>query len=83
MERRGARFNKDMQDVGFRPHGYCGPSLLSSSCDNDCFAWKIGFAVGIGVLVALLTISAYECHQVRRDAEPVLQALKAGSRLVS
>ena len=83
MERQGARFDKDMQDVEFRPHSHCGLSLLSSSRDNDRFAWKLGFAVGISVLAALLIFGAYERHQARRDAKPVLRALKAGNRLAS
>ena len=76
MERQEPRFDKDMQYVEFRPRTYRGPSLPSPSRDNDGFAWKIGVAVGIGVLAALLIFSAYERYQARRDAEQVLQVLK-------
>src|SRR5690606_29934104 len=76
MERQEPRFDKDMQDVEFRPRTYRGPSLPSPSRDNDAFAWKIGVAVGIGVLAALLIFNAYERYQARRDAEQALQVLK-------
>lgn len=76
MERQEPRFDKDMQDVEFRPRPYRGPSLPSPSRDNGGLAWKIGVAVGIGVLAALLIFSAYERYQARRDAEQVLQVLK-------
>lgn len=75
MERQEPRFDKGMHDVEFRPRFYRGPSPTLSN-DNDGFAWKIGVAVGIGVLAALLTFNAYERYQVRRDAEQVLQVLK-------
>jgi hypothetical protein len=76
MERQEPRFDKDMQDVEFRPRAYRGPSLPASVRDNDGFAWKIGVAVGIGVLAALLIFNAYERYQARRDAEQVLHVLK-------
>ena len=76
MERQEPRFDKGMQDMEFRPRAYRGPSLPSPSSDNDGFAWKIGVAVGSGVLAALLMFNAYERYQARRDAEQVLQALK-------
>lgn len=76
MERQEPKFEKDMQDVEFRPRAYRGPSLPPPSRDNDGFAWKIGITVGIGVLAALLIFNAYERYQARRDAEQVLQALK-------
>lgn len=76
MERQEPRFDKDMQDVEFRPRAYRGPSLSAPSRDNDGFAWKLGVAVGIGVLAALLIFSAYERYQARRDAEQALQVLK-------
>jgi type II secretory pathway pseudopilin PulG len=76
MERQEPRFDKDMQDVEFRPRSYRGPALSSHARDSDSFAWKIGVAVGIGVLAALLIFNAYERYQARRDAEQVLQALK-------
>ncbi len=53
MERQEPRFDKDMQDVEFRPRFYRGPSIQFPSRDNDGFAWKIGVAVGIGVLAAI------------------------------
>lgn len=76
MERQEPRLDKDMQGVEFRPRSYRGPSLPSPVRSNDGFAWKIGVAVGIGVLAALLIFNAYERYQARRDAEQVLQALK-------
>ncbi|WP_334177259.1 hypothetical protein [Pseudoxanthomonas sp.] len=76
MERQEPRFDKDMQDVEFRPRTYRGPSLPPPARENDGFARKIGVAVGIGVLAALLIFNAYERYQARRDAEQVLQALK-------
>ena len=76
MERQEPKFDKDMQDVQFRPRSYRGPSLPSPSHDSDGFAWKIGVAVGIGVLAALLIFNAYERYQAHRDAEQVLQVLR-------
>jgi hypothetical protein len=76
VERQEPRFEKDMQDVEFRPRSYRGPSFPSPSRGNDGFAWKIGVAVGIGVLAALLIFNAYERYQARRNAEQVLQVLK-------
>ncbi|MCH6485028.1 hypothetical protein MMG85_15860 [Pseudoxanthomonas sp. LH2527] len=76
MERQEPKFDKDTQDVELRPLNYRGPSLPPHSRDNDGFAWKIGVAVGIGVLAALLIFNAYERYQARRDAEQVLQVLK-------
>ncbi|HEV7269399.1 hypothetical protein [Pseudoxanthomonas sp.] len=76
MERQEPKFDKDMKDVEFRPRTYRGPSLPTPSRDNDGLSWKIGVAVGIGVLAALLIFNAYERYQARRDAEQVLQVLK-------
>lgn len=64
MERQEPRFDKGMQDVEFRTRSYRGPSLPSAARNNDGFAWKIGVAVGIGVLAALLILNGYEPYQV-------------------
>lgn len=76
MERQEPRFDKDMKDVEFRPRTYRGPSLPSASHRNEGFAWKIGVAVGIGVLAALLIFNAYERHQARRDAEAAVRLIQ-------
>lgn len=76
MERQEPRFDKDMKDVEFRPRTYRGPSLSSASHRNEGFAWKIGVAVGVGVLAALLIFNAYERHQARRDAEEALRLIQ-------
>ena len=76
MERQEPRFDKDIKDVEFRPRTYRGPSLPSASHRNEGFAWKIGVAVGIGVLAALLIFNAYERHQARRDAEEAVRLIQ-------
>lgn len=76
MERQEPRFDKDMKDVEFRPRSYRGPSLPSASHRNEGFAWKIGVAVGVGVLAALLIFNAYERHQARRDVEEALRLIQ-------
>ncbi|MEI2795533.1 hypothetical protein V8246_07630 [Pseudoxanthomonas sp. F11] len=76
MERQEPRFDKDMKDVEFRPRSYRGPSLPSTSHRDEGFAWKIGVAVGVGVLAALLIFNAYERHQARRDAEEAMRMLE-------
>lgn len=76
MERQEPRFDKDMKDVEFRPRSYRGPSLTTASHGNEGFAWKIGVAVGVGVLAALLIFNAYERHQARRDAEEALRLIQ-------
>lgn len=76
MERQEPRFDKDMQDVEFRPRSYRGPSQPSYSHSNEGFAWKIGVAVGVGVLGALLIFNAYERHQARRDVEEAMRVLE-------
>ena len=76
MERQEPRFDKDMKDVEFRPRIYRGPSQPSASHRDEGFAWKIGVAVGVGVLVALLIFNAYERHQARRDAEEALRLIQ-------
>lgn len=76
MERQEPKFDKNMKDVEFRPRTYRGPSRPSLSNDVDGLAWKIGVAVGIGVLAAMLIFNAYERYQVRRDADEVLKLLE-------
>ena len=76
MERQEPRFDKDMKDVEFRPRTYRGPSLSTAPHRNEGFAWKIGVAVGVGVLAALLIFNAYERHQARRDAEEAVRLLQ-------
>jgi hypothetical protein len=76
MERQEPKFDKDMKDVEFRPRTYRGPSLPTASHRNEGFAWKIGVAVGVGVLAALLIFNAYERHQARRDAEEALRLIQ-------
>ena len=76
MERQEPRFDKDMKDVEFRPRTYRGPSLSTAPHRNEGFAWKIGVAVGVGVLAALLIFNAYERHQARRDAEEALRLIQ-------
>ena len=79
MERQEPRLDKDMKDVEFRPRSYRGPSRPSSSPSNEGFAWKIGVAVGGGVLAALLIFNAYERHQARRDVEEAVRLLEQES----
>ena len=79
MERQEPRFDKDMKDVEFRPRSYRGPSQPSSSHSSEGFAWKIGVAVGVGVLAALLIFNAYERHQARRDVEEAMRVLERES----
>ena len=76
MERQEPRFDKDMKDVEFRPRSYRGPSQPPASHSNEGFAWKIGVAVGVGVLAALLIFNAYERHQARRDAEEAVRLIQ-------
>ena len=76
MERQEPRFDKDMKDVEFRPRSYRGPSLSPASHRDEGFAWKIGVAVGVGVLAALLIFNAYERHQARRDAEEAVRLIQ-------
>jgi hypothetical protein len=76
MERQEPRFDKDMKDVEFRPRSYRGPSQPLPSQSGEGFAWKIGVAVGVGVLAALLIFNAYERHQARRDVEEAVRVLE-------
>lgn len=76
MERQEPRFDKDMKDVEFRPRSYRGPSQPSPSGSSEGFAWRIGVAVGVGVLAALLIFNAYERHQARRDVEEAVRVLE-------
>ena len=76
MERQEPRFDKDMKDVEFRPRTYRGPSLSTAPHRNEGFAWKIGVAVGVGVLAALLIFNAYERRQARRDAEEAVRLIQ-------
>lgn len=72
MERQEPKLGKvDPADLEFRPRTYRGPSQPTSSINTaaDRLAWKIGLAVGIGVLLALLIFNAYERAQMRRDLE--------------
>ncbi len=75
MKRQEPRYDKDMKDVEFRPRSYRGPPQTHVPHGSDSFAWKIGAAVGIGVLFALLIFNAYERHQDRKDAEIALRML--------
>ncbi|PPJ43120.1 MULTISPECIES: hypothetical protein [unclassified Pseudoxanthomonas] len=79
MERQEPRFDKDMKGVEFRPRSYRGPSQQSHSQSNEGFAWKIGVAVGVGVLGALLIFNAYERHQARPDVEEAMRVLEQES----
>ena len=79
MERQEPRFDKDMKDVAFRPRSYRGPSQRPASPSSEGFAWKIGLAVGGGVLAALLIFNAYERHQARRDIEEAVRVLEQES----
>ena len=76
MERQEARFDKELKDVEFRPRSYRGPSRPPSFRGGEGFAWKIGVAVGGGVLAALLIFNAYERHQARRDVEEAMRLLE-------
>lgn len=76
MERQEPRFDKDMKDVEFRPRAYRGPSLSPPSRESNGFAWKIGVAVGMGVLAALLIFNLYERQQARRDAAEALRLIE-------
>lgn len=76
MKRQEPRSDKDMKDVEFRPRSYRGPSQPSPSHSSEGFAWKIGVAVGVGVLAALLIFNAYERHQARRDMEETVRLLE-------
>lgn len=78
MERHEPTFDSDPRHVESSPMPRRDPPPpppphLSRS---DGFAWKIGLAVGAGVLVALLIFNAYERVQARRDAARAMQELQ-------
>lgn len=78
MEREEPTFGKvDPADLEFRPRVYRGPSRSHArNHDADGLPWKIGVAVGIAVLTALILFNLYERAQVRRDAEAIARALQ-------
>src|SRR5690606_540124 len=69
MERQEPTFGSDVSEVEFRRDAECRPPRRPPPRSNDSLPWKIGVAVGAGVLVALLLFNAYERYQARRDAE--------------
>lgn len=72
MERQEPTFGSDLSEVGDRQVSY-GPPRRPASRSTDQLPWKIGVAVGVGVLVALLLFNAYERYQARRDAQEAIQ----------
>lgn len=80
MEREEPTIGKvDPADLEFRPRSYRGPSRpqLQQQSAADRLAWKLGVAVGVGVLMALLIFNAYERYQTRRDLEETARYLEA------
>ena len=73
MERREPTFGRDLGDLELRPRGYRAPSR-DHHREADGLAWKIGVAVGVGVLAALLIFNAFERYQARRDAAQAVEA---------
>lgn len=81
MGRHEPRFEKDSKDVEFRPRSYRGPSQPSSSHSSEGFAWKIGVAVGVGVLAWNKGQSMFSDASVRLICTPIAvlrQRLVAG-----
>lgn len=77
MDREEPRWDKsDLSEVEFRPRAYRGPSHPSSVASDESLSWKIGVAVGVAVLIALLLFNMYERHQDRKDAEQALRFLE-------
>ena len=80
MEREEPRLGKvDPADLEFRPRSYRGPSRPQAQSPSaaDRLAWKLGVAVGFGVLMALLIFNAYERYQTRRDLEEAARYIDA------
>lgn len=71
MERQEPTLGSDVSEVEFRRDAEYRPPRRPPPRSNDSLPWKIGVAVGAGVLVALLLFNAYERYQARRDAEGV------------
>lgn len=72
MERVEPKLGKvDPAELEFRPRSYRGPGRppVQAQSAVDRLAWKLGVAVGAGVLAALLIFNAYERYQMRRDLE--------------
>lgn len=87
MEREEPKLGKVVpEDLEFRPrhqHQHQGgrrPGPAASSVDG--LVWKLGVAVGLGVLAALLIFNAYERMQARRDAEAAVRYLEQGLKQV-
>lgn len=79
MEREEPKLGEvDPADLVFRPRSYRGPSRSAPPTSAaDRLAWKLGIAVGAGVLAALLLFNTYERIQARRDAEAAMRYLDA------
>ena len=77
MDREEPRWDKsDLSEVEIGPRAYRGPSHPSSVASDEYLPWKIGVAVGVAVLIALLLFNMYERHQDRKDAEQALRFLE-------
>ena len=81
MEREEPKFGKVVpEDLEFRPRHHHGRASRAAPAASsvDGLAWKLGVAVGLGVLAALLIFNAYERMQARRDAEAAVRYLEQG-----
>lgn len=78
MERQEPKLGKiDPAGLDFRPRSYRGPSRPAPAPSVDGAVWKLGIAVGAGVLAALLIFNAYERYQTRRDLQEAARYFEA------
>ena len=76
MDREEPRWEKsDLSEVEFRQRAYRGPSQPYRVPSDESLPWKIGVAVGVAVLIALLLFNMYERYQDRKDAEQAMRML--------
>lgn len=80
MERQEPTFGSESADVEIPPDRGHRPAYRPPARQGDHLAWKIGLAVGVGVLAALLLFNAYERRQARHDAEEALRVVSAEMR---
>lgn len=79
MEREEPKMGKVApEDLVFRQRHHHGRAVRGASPAStvDGLVWKLGIAVGAGVLAALLIFNAYERMQARRDAEAAARYLE-------
>lgn len=81
MEREEPKMGEvEPEDLVFRPrhHNARPQRAVPPASSADGLVWKLGLAVGLGVLAALLIFNAYERMQARRDAEAAIRYLEQG-----